>query len=95
MAVKGGTSEWCTTIRRHLTTSSLVLVKSKVQSNAWQVVRHLTENIGSRESWGANVEVGRKGAANRVLLTIILLTGIKHLPTALFISVQGENNATW
>ena len=32
MAVKGGTSEWCTTIRRHLTTSSLVLVKSKVQS---------------------------------------------------------------
>ena len=63
--------------------------------NAWQVVRHLTENIGSRESRGANVEMGRKGTANRVLLTIIPLTGIKHPPTALFISVQGENNATW
>ena len=49
MAFKGGTSECCTTIRRHSTTLSLVLVKSKVQSILGRLSGS-TVNVCHRES---------------------------------------------
>ena len=54
MAVKGGTSEWCTTIRRHLTTSSLVLVKSKVQSTLGSL-SDISQRISAHERAGGQM----------------------------------------
>ena len=52
MAFKGGTSEWCTTIRRHSATSSLVLVKSKVQSTLGRLSTSHREYRLKREQGG-------------------------------------------
>ena len=60
MAFKGGTSECCTTIRRHSTTSSLVLVKSKVQSTLGRLSTSHREYLPQRGSTGVNVGMGRK-----------------------------------
>ena len=54
MVFEGGTSEWCTTIRRHSTTSSLVSVKSKVQSTLGRL-SDISQRISAQERAGGQM----------------------------------------